>query len=263
MGKGATILLVGALVLAGLIGLFAYKNGRLNFRLKVASLSVKHVRVTSEYQHISRDELQAVLEPLVTGGIVDVDLQAVHDALSQMPWVETATVQRIWPDVIAVSVHEKVPYLRWGPNSLVTEQGQVFTPNSIEEFKDWPILSGPEQQQAKVLEIMKGIKTALADKSLALAEFNVNNRWAWRIKLTTGLEVLLGREDQLKKLQRFLKTMNLLKPEQVDAMAVVDLRYPNGYAVSWKPGAEGIDWNGEGTVIGNCEGCAKREEAPQ
>jgi cell division protein FtsQ len=26
-------------------------------------------------------------------------------------------------------------------------------------------------------------------------------------------------------------------------MAVVDLRYPNGYAVSWKPGITEIDWN--------------------
>jgi cell division protein FtsQ len=35
----------------------------------------------------------------------------------------------------------------------------------------------------------------------------------------------------------------VLKQEQVDVMAVVDLRYPNGYAVSWKPGAAEIDWN--------------------
>ena len=26
-------------------------------------------------------------------------------------------------------------------------------------------------------------------------------------------------------------------------MAIVDLRYPNGYAVSWKPGTAEIDWN--------------------
>jgi cell division protein FtsQ len=35
----------------------------------------------------------------------------------------------------------------------------------------------------------------------------------------------------------------VLKQEQVDEMAVVDLRYPNGYAVSWKPGTAEIDWH--------------------
>ena len=105
-----------------------------------------------------------------------------------------------------------------------------------------PILYGPEGQQVKSLEIMKGVNTALADQAMQMAEFSINNRWAWKIKLTTGLEILLGRNDQLKKLQRFMKTLDVLGREQVNAMAVVDLRYPNGYAVSWKPNAQIIDW---------------------
>jgi cell division protein FtsQ len=89
---------------------------------------------------------------------------------------------------------------------------------------------------------MKGIKTALADQSMELVEFSVNDRWAWKVKLATGLEILLGRNEQLKKLQRFLKTLTVLKQEYFDAMAIIDLRYPNGFAVSWKPGTAEIDW---------------------
>jgi cell division protein FtsQ len=89
---------------------------------------------------------------------------------------------------------------------------------------------------------MKGIKTALADDSMELAEFNVSDRWAWKIKLVTGMEILLGQDEQLKKLKRFLKTLTVLSQGQVDAMEVVDLRYPNGYAVSWRPGTIEIDW---------------------
>jgi cell division protein FtsQ len=36
--------------------------------------------------------------------------------------------------------------------------------------------------------------------------------------------------------------LTVLKQEHIDAMAIVDLRYPNGYAVSWKPGTAEIDW---------------------
>ena len=77
---------------------------------------------------------------------------------------------------------------------------------------------------------------------MKMAEFTINDRWAWKIKLTTGLEILLGRNDQLKKLQRFLKTLDILGQEGVEQMAIVDLRYPNGYAVSWKPETKPIDW---------------------
>jgi len=40
-----------------------------------------------------------------------------------------------------------------------------------------------------------------------------------------------------------LKTLNVLKQEQIEQMEIVDLRYPNGYSVSWKSGAPEIDWN--------------------
>lgn len=240
---GVKILLIGLLVLAGLVGLFAYKNGKVKFHLKLASLPVKYVRTEGVFQYLGKDEIRTALEPLVTTGFFEADMQAIHQAVSTLPWVETVAVKRIWPDAIDIKIREKKPYVRWGQDSLMTEQGVIFTPKSIAQHQHLTVLTGPAQQQMKVLEIMKGIKTALADQAMELAEFNVNDRWAWKIKLTTGLVILLGRDEQLKKLQRFLKTLTVLKPEQIDAMAVADLRYPNGYAVSWRPDAAEIDWS--------------------
>jgi len=139
-------------------------------------------------------------------------------------------------------VHEKKPYVRWGTNSLINEQGVIFTPNNMEQFQSLTLLSGPEKQQVKALEIMKGVKTALSDQSMQMTEFTINDRWSWKIKLATGMEILLGRNAPLEKLQRFLKTLAVLGQQRVDAMEVVDLRYPNGYAVSWRPGSEAHDW---------------------
>lgn len=182
------------------------------------------------------------LQPLVTTGFFDADMQAIHEAVSGLTWVDTVTVKRVWPDAIDIKIREKKPYVRWGQQNLVTVHGEIITPKNIEQFQNLPILQGPELQQLKTLEIMKGVNTALADQSMKMAEFTINDRWAWKIKLTTGLEILLGRNEQLKKLQRFLKTLEVLGQEQVEKIAIVDLRYPNGYAVSWKPGTGEIDW---------------------
>ena len=233
------------LLLMGLIGITGYELTKGHFKslpIKSASLPIKYVRTEGVFQYLSKDEVKAVLQPLVMTGFFDTDMQAIHTAVSTLPWVDTVTVKRIWPDAIDIKVREKKPYARWGANSLITEQGVIFTPNNTGQFQNLTAVTGPELQQVKVLEIMKGIKIALADQSMQLAEFNVSDRWAWKIKLATGLEILLGRTEQLKKLQRFLKTLTVLKQEHVDAMAIVDLRYPNGYAVSWKPGTAEIDW---------------------
>jgi len=90
---------------------------------------------------------------------------------------------------------------------------------------------------------MKGVATALSDRAMVLAEFTVNERWSWKIKLASGMEIRLGREDQLKRLERFLRTLPLLGTERVALIAIADLRYPNGYAVTWRSGASPIDWS--------------------
>ncbi len=203
---------------------------------------IKHIKVDGAFQYLSKDEIKAALEPLVDVGFFDANVQAIHDTLAQMIWVEDATVNRVWSDTIAIKIKEKRPFVRWGDEALLNNRGEIIRPTDITPFENLPILYGVEGQEIKSLEIMKGVNTALSDHEMSMAEFSINNRWAWKIKLTTGLEILLGRNDQLKKLQRFMKTLDILGREQINAMAVVDLRYPNGYAVSWKPDAQIIDW---------------------
>ena len=243
MGRiGIIRLLIGLLLLIGIICLGWQKATELKWTVKISSLPIKYVRTEGVFQYLSKEDIKTALEPLVNTGFLEADMQAIHQVVSALPWVDTVAVKRFWPDTIDIKVTEKKPYARWGKNSLITEQGVIFTPKTIDLHQHLIIITAPEQRRMDVLEIMKGIKTALADESIELAEFTINNRWSWDIKLTNGLEILLGREEQLKKLQRFLKTLPLLGKQQVAAMAVVDLRYPNGYAVTWKTEAQAIDW---------------------
>ncbi|MFU8787646.1 MAG: cell division protein FtsQ/DivIB [Methylobacter sp.] len=208
----------------------------------VNSNPIKYVRTEGVFQYLSKDEIKAALLPLVTAGFFEADMQAIHQAVSELTWVDTVAVKRVWPDAIDIKIREKRPYVRWGPQRLVSTRGEIITPKDMGPFANLLLLQGPELQQLKTVEIMKGVNTALADQAMRMAEFTINDRWAWKIKLTTGLEILLGRNEQLKKLQRFLKTLDVLGQELVEQMAIVDLRYPNGYAISWKPDAEAIDW---------------------
>jgi Cell division septal protein len=194
------------LILVGLVGYEEATRGRLrSLTIKNTSLAIKYVRTEGVFQYLSKNEIKTVLQPLVMTSFFDVDMQTIHTVVSSLPWVDTVTVKRIWPDAIDVKVHEKKPYVRWGKNSLITEQGNIFTPNNIEQFANMTLVNGPESQELKVLEIMKGIKTALADQSMSLAEFSINDRGAWQIKLSNGLEIQLGRNEQLKNYSVFWK----------------------------------------------------------
>jgi cell division protein FtsQ len=204
---------------------------------------VKYVRTGGVFQYLTRDEIKNTLLPLVQAGFLATDMQAIHNAVAKLPWVENVSVKRVWPDAIDIRVSEKTAYARWGENSLITEQGVIFAPRNVDQFLMLPKISGPERQEKKVLEIMKGLITALADQSMVLTEFEINDRGSWKIRLANGIEILLGREEQLKKLQRFFGTLPVLGQAQVGAIAIADLRYPNGYAVTWRPETPEIDWS--------------------
>ncbi len=234
---------VKTLLLFALIALLVWGLGQEVVSNKVTeSLPIRYVRTEGVFQYLSKEEIKSALMPLVTTSIFDANMQLIHTTVAKLPWVKTTAVERVWPDTIDIKVSERKAYVRWGQKGLLTEYGELFMPNNVDQFQFLLLVEGPKEQEAKTLEIMKGVKIALEDQDLEMAEFKVNNREAWEIKLKTGLEILLGRTGQLKKLQRFLDTFPVLGQEKIAAMQVVDLRYPNGYAVSWKPGIEAIDW---------------------
>jgi cell division protein FtsQ len=231
------------LLVFALLGLIAWFFGRQMVGNKVTeSLPIRYVRTEGVFQYLSKDEIKAALLPLVATSIFDADMQKIHETVAQMPWVKSVSVERVWPDAIDIKVQERKAYVRWGQNGLLTENGELFMPGNVDQFQSLLLLDGPKDQEAKTLEIMKGVETTLADQALKMAEFKINDRAAWKIKLQTGLEIVLGRTAQLQKLQRFLATFPVLGQEKIAAMKVVDLRYPNGYAVSWKPNIQEIDW---------------------
>jgi len=203
---------------------------------------IRSVKIEGAFQYISKDKLKQVLSPFMQRGYYHADMGAIHHALQALALVDKIDVKRVWPDTVYIKITERKPVVRWGDNALLTKQGDLLVPDNIENFKNLPLITGPEGQERKLLEIMKGIYIDLKDKSLQLAEFHVNERRAWRIKLASGLEMQLGRKAPLENMQRFLKTMDLLGAEQLALMASVDMRYPNGYAVKWKPETPEIDW---------------------
>ncbi|MCQ8104169.1 cell division protein FtsQ/DivIB [Methylomonas sp. SURF-2] len=207
-----------------------------------ASKPIRYVKIEGAFQYTSKDKLKQVLTPEMKRGFYHADMDTIHHLIRDLPLVAQVDVKRVWPDAVHIKIIEQKPIVRWGDKALLNKQGEVLIPEDIGEFKNLPLITGPNGQEKKLLEIMKGVYIVLKDKSMQLAEFHVNDRRAWRIKLADGLEMQLGGKAPLENMQRFLKTMDLLGEEQIAKMASVDTRYPNGYAVTWKPDTPEIDW---------------------
>lgn len=205
-------------------------------------LPIKHVRIKGAFQYISMDKLKEVLEDHVINGFYNADIQQVQAAVKALPWVEEVIVNRVWPDVINVTIDEHMPVVRWGNEALLNKKGEIFKPEQINDFRKLPLLVGPVGYEIKMLDALNELTVSLTEQGMELAEFQVNERRAWKIKLQNKIVLNVGRNQPLKKIQRFLNTISLIRKQQIAEIAVVDLRYSNGYALTWKKGVAIIDW---------------------
>lgn len=205
-------------------------------------MPVRYVRVEGAFQHLGKDEIKQVLGKSIMHGFYQTDLQQIQDSVKKLPWADTVEVQRIWPDAINVSIQEQKPLVRWGKTGLLNTRGEVFEPDDASQFETLPVIIGKQGQEKKLLDVVKVLAAALQGKSMYLKEFSVNDRRSWEVGLESGLKIKLGRKTPLSNIERFLRSVELLGTERVKQMAVVDLRYPNGFAVTWKPDAKSIDW---------------------
>jgi len=212
---------------------------------KPSLVPIRYVKVEGTFRHLQPADVKKALLPLVTDtGWFSVAMSPLRDAVEALSWVDSARVRRIWPDTLVVRIKEQRPIVRWGNDSLLNARGERFTPKNTADFQALPWLQGRDGQEKELVNMWNKIKPVFTERGLTMESLTVNDRHAWTMRLTDGLLIKMGRQRPWKALDRFLRALPLLQEERIRAIESVDLRYPNGFAVSWKPGTE-IEWRSE------------------
>ncbi len=199
----------------------------LDYRFKV-------VTVQAPFQRVSTMQLEAAIRDTVSGGFVTVDLPAIRRALSTIPWVDHARVQRIWPDRLHVIVSEQVAAARWGDSGLLNSRGELFIKEIKHPPPELPQLEGPPGSHTKVARRYLQMRSQLLASGLNLISVELDVRGAWRLILSNGLEIRLGRTDVDQRMLRFLEVVTHVIEHRIEEVAYVDMRYSNGFAVGWR-----------------------------
>jgi cell division protein FtsQ len=226
----------------GALGLLAY--GATGWLAAQPWFALKTIEVKTPVTHVTEAQIRLVAERQVRGTFFTVDLERVRNSLETLPWVREARVERRWPDTLVVSLVEHVPMARWNDNALVNDVGSVFVAAVTRRL---PRLSGPEDSSAEVVAAFRRHQAALAPLGMTIAELRLSPRRAWRIRLDNGMTLALGREQTDARLARFVALYprlfvahpagpgSAMPSERVEPV-VVDLRYPDGFAVRMPDG---------------------------
>ncbi len=195
---------------------------------------VERVLFAGDLQHAHRDSLIQRVQPHLGAGFWGVDLEAIQRDLRADPWVYRARVERQWPRQLTVTIVEEKPIARWGAGGLLNHRGEIFQPPGAPVDTQLPLLQGPEGSAERVMRHFHASAQLLAQTPLRVHTFSLDARGSWTVALAGGAELQLGREQPLKKLQRFLLVYRQRLQGEFDRVARVDTRYVNGVAVAWR-----------------------------
>lgn len=198
------------------------------------TLPVRFVRVEGAFEHLEKKDVQRVLEPLVNVNYLSADIREMSRVAQSLPWVERVSIRRVWPDTLVVRVDEQIAYARWGEEGLLNRHGERFVPSNPEGFDELPLIRGPVGQEAYLMKVFQKIAAVMAKHGLSVEALEVNGRRAWSARLAGGIKINMGRHEPLKAFARLLRVLPLLGKQHLAAMERIDLRYPNGFAVSWR-----------------------------
>ncbi|CAL93504.1 cell division protein FtsQ/DivIB [Azoarcus olearius] len=199
---------------------------------------LREVILLSPAEEVTEAQLEYVARTAIRGNFFTVDLEAVREAFESVPWVRRAEVRRRWPDGIELRLVEQRAVASWKPVEggeprLVNSDGELFAATTTDPM---PALAGPQGTSQRLLARYQQLGAMLQPLNLHVVGVSLSAREAWQLTTDNGMVILLGRESEQgvldRRLKRFIAAWPQLQQHVGTTVAVADLRYPGGFALT-------------------------------
>jgi cell division protein FtsQ len=206
--------------------------GVVRYVLSLPVFPLRAVELTAAPQRVPSELLEKVVREQVRGNFFTVDLERTRQAFEKLPWVRKVSVRRKFPWSLEVEIEEQVALATWNGKELVNTHGEVFTAKTEQVL---PAFIGQPDTSAQVSQMYGELNTALQPMQQQIALISLSPRFAWQVKLDSGMVLELGREEMQPRLARFVAVYPYSLAAMTRPVKHVDLRYRNGFA-AYLPG---------------------------
>jgi cell division protein FtsQ len=214
---------------------------------------LRTVLVNGQLTRVTDAQIVSAVYPHAQRGFFAVRLEDAQGAVARLPWIEHAEVRKQWPDKLVVTVVEHRPFAWWGRDRLLSERGVIIAAKGVAAPKGLPRFDGPEARSGDLVRLYNEARAMFAAGGLDVRTLAIDDRGSWSMTLSNGAEVLLGRDDARLRLQRFARLLPQFPAQNDRTLKRADLRYTNGFALSWASGGEQVDANRASAAEGHAE----------
>ena len=190
--------------------------------------------IEGDFKYVEEQEVMSLMAGELKKGFLSTDLKDVKQKMEKHPWISQVTLVRSWPSSIRADVAEEVPIARWGNAAFLNYRGKELATKSTDLLKDLPELESSSVSSEEMMSRYQILARQISETGLKITRLVCSAGGIWTITTSGGFELMLGRYQLLQKLRRFVLAWEAGLRVRYDAIKYIDLRYPNGLAVSWK-----------------------------
>ncbi|WP_375621366.1 MULTISPECIES: cell division protein FtsQ/DivIB [unclassified Bartonella] len=196
-----------------------------------SSFVVTHVDISGN-KRLAKQDIFKILKLDVAPSIFTFDVERARSLLEKQAWVQSANVQKIYPNRMRISIVEREPYAIWqhdGIMDIVDNTGRVIVPFKGEIVRDLPLVVGQgAQNAAKVFIQALSVYPEVYDRIRAFVR--VGDR-RWDLVLNNGMRVMLPENGALERLSSLFSSGIMQDLLSRDILSV-DLRLADRITVS-------------------------------
>lgn len=201
----------------------------MRYAMQLPIFKLRTVQLTYAPQQVDLNQLNLLVKRTVGGSFFTIDLEQTRKVFEQLAWVRKVSLRRHFPWGLEVTLEEHVPMARWNETALVNTYGEVFAGQSK---LDLPEFNGEPDTSGQIAEKYVEFSQVLSGVNRSIKTMNLSPRFAWQLILDNGMQLELGREHVKQRLARFVAVYPYSLATMTNKYNHVDLRYPNGFAVS-------------------------------
>lgn len=205
-----------------------------DFIYKQIDTPLSKIMVGGNFNHLEEQELAELVNIEIDGGFLSMNLNQLRQELQSHPWIHQVSVRREWPSTLKVEVIEEVPIARWGKKGFLNRLGDQLSLPENSNLKSLPVLEADFGSSQDMIAQYLLLAELLAPTDLRLTELQRDAVGAWQIETASGVKIVLGRDQIIEKIRRLIVVWGSGLDVQLNNIATIDLRYPNGLAVSWR-----------------------------
>ena len=201
-----------------------------------AGFKIAGVAVAGE-KHLNREEILATAGVTGRASLLFFDVADARARLLTNPWIAEATVQKLLPDRLVISISEREAFALWqkaGRVGVIAGDGTVLEPYVLRRYAGLPLVVG-DGAENRAREFLALLDRRPALRANVRASVLVAER-RWNLRLNNGVDVRLPEFDVEHALDQLVALERESKLSGRDITAI-DLRLADRITVRLSEGA--------------------------